>query len=214
MLMQIFSLWRRLLRDLEITRDPKQEGWRWIADVEGIKVKLEFLCDLENETTNTVFRPAGCTELTALNLPGTGFVADDWEWENVTGTLLSGVTVSLRMRFAGLQGYLMSKVHVVRERGLEKDYYDLVYTLLFNKLGGPSQAGEALRSGKFGTRLNLNSSVWKELAARFETVTDQGPRGYAEEALRADPTGDYSQFRQDAVGAVQEFLAALGSPVP
>lgn len=30
--------------------------------------------------------------------------------------------------WAGLQGYLMSKIHVAKERGFEKDYYDLVYT--------------------------------------------------------------------------------------
>lgn len=103
----------------------------------------------------------------------------------------------------------MSKIHVAKERGQEKDYYDLVYTLLFNKLGGPSQVGEALREGKFGSRINLQSSLWKEVTARFEAVSDQGPKGYAEEALRADPTGDYAQLRQDAVGAVQEFLAVL-----
>lgn len=106
----------------------------------------------------------------------------------------------------------MTKIHVAKERGFEKDYYDLVYTLLFNKLGGPSQVGEALRQGKFESGINLKSSVWKEVAARFQTVTDQGPKGYAEEALRADPAGDYAQLRQDAVGAVVEFLAALDGP--
>ncbi|MGI8426467.1 MAG: hypothetical protein ACR2FO_04960 [Actinomycetota bacterium] len=51
--------------------------------------------------------------------------------------------------------------------------------------------------------------VWKEVAARFQTTNDQGPRGYAEEAQRADPGADYARLRQDAVGAIQEFLAAL-----
>lgn len=60
------------LDELKVDRDPKQAGWRWIAIVEGAKVKLEFLCDLENEPAETAFRPDGCKELTALNLRGTG----------------------------------------------------------------------------------------------------------------------------------------------
>lgn len=118
---------------------------------------------------------------------------------------------TLRIRFAGLQGYLMSKVHVARERGADKDYYDLVYTLLYNRLGGPREAAMVLREGKFASRIDLNASVWKELAARFETVTDQGPGGYAGEAQRVNPTLDYAQLRQDAVGVVRDFLDLLGS---
>lgn len=199
----------RALTNLGIVPDPKQAGWRWIATVEGAKVKLEFLCDLPNERAETAFKPAGCRELTALNLRGTGFVSEDWAWEEVTGTLPSGEDVSLRIRFAGLQGYLMSKVYVAKERGQAKDYYDLVYTLLFNKLGGPSEVGARMRIGKFGARINLQSAVWREIAARFQSVSDFGPKGYAEEAMRADPTADYSQLQQDAGGAVQEFLAEL-----
>lgn len=95
------SALEKALGELDMARDPKQAGWRWIATVEGTKVKLEFLCDLENEPADTAFRPAGCEELTVLNLRGTGFVAEDWAYEAVTGTLPTGDEVSLQIRFAG-----------------------------------------------------------------------------------------------------------------
>lgn len=198
-----------VMSELGFYRDPKQRGWRWVAEIEGWKVKIEFLCDLDDRPAETALKPPGCRELTALNLRGTGFVAEDWEWEELTATLPSSEVVRIQCRFAGLEGYLMSKVHVAKDRGLEKDYYDLVYTLLYNRLGGPTQAAAALASGPFASRIDPQASAWRELAARFEGPNDVGPRGYAEGALRADPTVDEAPSRQDAVGAVQEFLYTL-----
>lgn len=197
------------MKELGFHPDPKQKGWRWVAEVEGWKVKIEFLCELDDRPAETALLPPGCKELTALNLRGTGFVADDWEWEELTAAMPGGDEVTLQARFAGLEGYLMSKVHVAQERGLDKDYYDLVYTLLYNRLGGPREVAAKLATGAFASRINLTASAWRELAARFQGPNDVGPRGYASEAMRADPTGDDSQFRQDAVGAVHEFLEGL-----
>lgn len=189
--------------------DETMEGWRWETRVEGARVKIEFLCELDNQPQEAIVTPVGCEKLTAINLRGTGFVTEDFEWVELTGNLTNGTTVTERVRFAALEGYLMSKIHVAWRRGLDKDYYDLVYTLLFNRLGGPVEAGEALANGRFRDRINLSSGPWPEIRARFTSASDTGPGSYADQAIQADPATDHAQARQDAVGAIAGFLDRL-----
>lgn len=189
--------------------DETKEGWRWETRIEGARVKIEFLCELDNQPQEAIVRPVGCQNLTAVNLRGTGFVTEDFEWVELSGKAANGATVTERVRFAGLEGYLMSKIHVAWRRGLDKDYYDLVYTLLYNRLGGPTQAAEALARGRFRDRINISSGPWPEIRARFTASTDGGPQSYADQATQADPETDHAQARQDAVGAITEFLARL-----
>lgn len=191
--------------------DETMEGWRWETRVEAARVKIEFLCELDNQPQESIVTPVGCEKLTAVNLRGTGFVTEDFEWVELTGQLTNGTTVTERVRFAALEGYLMSKIHVAWQRGLDKDYYDLVYTLLFNRLGGPVEAGEALANGKFRDRINLSIGPWPELRARFTSASDTGPKSYADQAIQADPATDHAQARQDALGAIADFLDRLDS---
>lgn len=201
------------LENLQFEPDLKVEGWRWWGLVSGARVKFEFLTDLDDQPSNVVVKLPGCGRLTAANLRGTGFVAEDYQEVDLVGELPSHEEIVVRAKFAGLEGYLLSKAHAARERGEAKDYYDLVYVLLFNRLGGPVQAATALREGRFGPRLGSMQSVWRELAARFAHSGHIGPRGYAEQALLADPSGTLALYREDAVGAIQEFLRELQGEV-
>lgn len=185
------------------------EGWRWRRTIEGAVVRIEFLCELEDQPANTIVRPRGCERLSAVNLRGTGFVAQDFDWVEITGELADGQGHTVHVRFAGLEGYLMSKAYAARTRGLEKDYYDFAYILLYNKLGGPFEAGAALAKGRFRERINLSLGPWSELRARFRSQQSIGPTSYARQALQADPTADESVLRQDAVGAIAAFLEQL-----
>lgn len=204
----------RALETIDFSPDPKVDGWRWRGPIEGVVIKVEFLCDLDDRPGGQIVNLRGCKRLTAANLRGTGFVTEDYEWEEITAELDAKIH-SVRVRFAGLGGYLMSKAFAARTRGLEKDYYDFAYTLLYNRLGGPIQAAESLvRSGKFIGHLRVSSDPWPELGARFSTSADVGPRGYANSALLADPGGDRAVLQQDAVGAVAEFLETLKSEGP
>lgn len=89
--------------------DETKEGWRWETRIEGARVKIEFLCELDNQPQEAIVTPVGCQNLTAVNLRGTGFVTEDFEWVELTGKALNGAAVTERVRFAGLQGYLMSR---------------------------------------------------------------------------------------------------------
>lgn len=185
------------------------EGWRWRAPIGKVMVKVEFLCDLDDHPANQAISLPGCKRVTAANLRGTGFVARDYVSETLTGELPNGESVTVDVNFAGLSGYLLAKMFAARERGKEKDYYDLTYVLLHNKAGGPRQAGEQLRSGQFADDLRHLTSLLQEIAARFAGMNDVGPNGYAAQTLQIQPDEDAAVLRQDAVAVIREFLNTL-----
>ncbi|HUU00372.1 MAG TPA: hypothetical protein VM425_02925 [Myxococcota bacterium] len=188
------------------------DGWRWVGKIGGTPIKLEFLCELDNQPANIVIRPAGCKQLGAANLRGTGYVREDWTTEVITGTVADGKTATVKARFAGLCGYLLAKATAVRERGEEKDYYDFAYVLIYNRLGGPANAAQALQKSRFGDRLESVrlATVWGEIADRYGAPDRFGPAGYAAQSLQVDPASNDSLKRRDAVAAVREFLEGIG----
>jgi hypothetical protein len=188
--------------------DPKIDDWRWLIPVDRMRVRIEFLCDREDQPTNTPIPLPGCQRVKAANLRGTGFVARDSIEEEIKGAV-DGETAVRRARFAGLQGYLMAKSYAVRHRGEEKDYYDLVHVLLYNRAGGPAQAGAQLVGGQFADDVSASRNLFREIEARFSDPSDYAVQSYVNQARRVDPEADPAQLAQDAVGAVAEFIAAL-----
>lgn len=199
------------LQRLEFKPDPNTDGWRWGGPIDGVKIKLEFLCDLADHREHEIIRPRGCSSLAAANLRGTGYVAHDFAWERLTGKLADGSEASVRVRFAGLEGYLLSKCVVARTRAAAKDYYDLVYVLLHNRAGGPEQAAGRLLAGKLTSELRALRSTFLEIGARFASTADVGPLGYAEQAREVEPETEEALLRADAVDAVQRFVKTLAN---
>lgn len=199
----------RALEFLDFRPDPSESGWRWRGPIDGVPVKLEFLCDLPDYREGEVVRPGGCRVLGAQNLRGTGYVARDFKWEELTGELADGSTVAVRARFAGLEGYLLSKCVAARTRAATKDYYDLVYVLQHNHAGGPEQAARRLLNGEFAANLNSLSTTFLEVRERYVRTADSGPAGYARQALEVQPEVGEAELRADAVDVVQRFFAEL-----
>jgi hypothetical protein len=197
------------LERIEFRPVDTEDGWRWRGVVDGIPVKLEFLCDLPDHREHEAVRPRGCAKLAAANLRGTGYVAHDFTYEQLVGELADGTPATVSVRFAGLEGYLLSKCVAVRTRAAVKDYYDLAYVLLHNRAGGPEQAARRLLAGKLAGELPALRTTFVEIAERYAKATDIGPSGYAEQALEAEPEGDEHLLRGGAVDAVQRFLALL-----
>jgi hypothetical protein len=63
--------------------DEGVDGWRWLIPSGGIRVRIEFLCDLEDQPEGVTVSLPGCARLRAANLRGTGFVARDWAEEPI-----------------------------------------------------------------------------------------------------------------------------------
>lgn len=200
----------RVLKRLGFDPDPSEDGWRWRGPIDGMPVKLEFLCDLPEHREKEIIRPRGCKALTAANLRGTGYVARDFAWEELSGELADETRVTVRVRFAGLEGYLLSKCVAARTRAATKDYYDLVYVLQHNRAGGPEQAADRLLNGVFVDDLKSLRATFVEVRERYAKTADSGSVGYAEQALEAQPEANAAELRADAVDVVQRFFTELG----
>lgn len=187
-------------------------GWRWMGIVDERPVRMEFLCELDDVRADAIVRAEGCERLSAANLRGVGFVMDDWREIELSAVTPGGTRVAVTARFAELEGYLLAKAFSMTERSVEKDYYDFVYVLVYNRRGGPSGAAGALNRGKFAPRLSSLRRVFREIAARFEAPDALGPRSYALQARLGDPGADEARLRNDAVSAVKEFIEALEVP--
>jgi hypothetical protein len=192
---------------------PGDGGWRWRGQVDGTPLKMEFLCDLETEPEHSLIPIHGCEKLKAQNLRGTGFVAEDWAWEQLEAMLPSGKVTRVQARFAKLGGYLLSKLVTARIRGAEKDFYDLAYVLLHNRAGGPRQAAAVLLQGHLRDSLPTLRSTLLEIRERYRIPNALGPRGFARQSLLLDPELDDPELRADAVAAVTEFLDAIEAEI-
>jgi hypothetical protein len=170
---------------------------------------MEFLCDLETKPEHEIVSIQGCEKLRAQNLRGTGYVAEDWTWEKLEATLPSGKVTQVEARFARLGGYVLSKLVTARTRSAEKDFYDLTYVLLYNRVGGPREAAALLLASHLRSSLATLHSTLLEIRERFRIPNAVGPEGFATQSLLLDPELDEAELRADAVAAVREFLDAV-----
>jgi hypothetical protein len=183
---------------------PHADGWRWSGPVENRIVKIEFLCDLDDQPAEAIVQPVGCSRLRAVNLRGTGHVERDHHEH-----ILHVPEGNLRVQIAGLAGYLLAKSAAVRTRGADKDYYDLAYVLLHNAAGGPTQAANIVKTSPLADALPGLNSTFLEIRDRFRDDRSHGARAYAREALKVTPEEDERLLAADAAAALNEFLDTL-----
>lgn len=196
------------LERLGFEPDRQVDGWRWRAMVDGHLVRIEFLCDLDDVPNERVVRPEGCEVLGAANLRGTRYAAEDAFEEVIDGALVDQPgTVRLRVRFAGIAGYLMAKAYAITGRGAAKDYYDFAYVVIYNSAGGPTQAGTAIieRFPRAGSLKRL----WAEIEDRFGSPERVGPSNDSEQHRLVAPEDDPARLRNDAFVAVGEFMSVI-----
>jgi hypothetical protein len=195
----------RALTAIGAIPDPVQpDGWQWRIPVGSVRVRIDFLCDDDSLRNQEAVLLPGCSQLAAFNLRGTGYVArDHWQRE------ITVADRTVQVSFAGLEGYLLAKAHAARQRGQDKDYYDLAYVLLHNHAGGPAQAAERLRAGVFASEIAGLRSLWVELGARFHDSRSVGAEAYARQAVLVDPFASEAALRNDAFAAVAQFVRTL-----
>ncbi len=143
---------------------PHADGWRWSGQIEDRLVKIEFLCDLEDQPAEALVRPAGCSRLRAVNFRGTRYVERD------TTSTYSTSPRAICPFDRRTAGYLLSKAASVRTRGADKDYYDFAYVLLHNNAGGPVAAANAIKASPLADALPGMGSTFVELRERFATI--------------------------------------------
>lgn len=189
--------------------DPKAVGgWQWVVTIDGFRVRVDLLCDSSEAETETVFK---ITErLGVMNLRGTRYVTDDFAIRRLTGRLQSGAEGVVEARFAGLAGYLLTKCVSAVSRQKDKDFYDLVYVLVYNRAGGPEAAARAIIDvDKLARHIPTLTNTLRELRERYLSLDSIGTVAFVKTHELASPGGDSAQLGQDAIVAVERFVVLL-----
>jgi hypothetical protein len=206
------ATYRTLQNNLEKSQfDPTDPGFRWVREVDGVKVVVEFLCETESVPAGFIFRPkAGSTgsNVGAFNVRGANLVRYDYvervlESERLDGGGRSKVT----LRVANLLPYTVLKVLAFQDRHENKDSYDLVFCLLHFG-DGPEAAGREAARSAIAHHASVTGAL-ELLGERFRDVGQDGPTAYA--TFLAEPGDDEAaaRLRREAVATVRTFLDAF-----
>lgn len=192
--------------------EDSESAWRWRDEGDRTAVvTIEFLADLEDAPNEATIRFDDCSALGALNLRGTGFAERDFTQRELSSRVDGGL-VSVRVRVAGLAGYLLAKIHAYYGRRLFKDLYDIAFVLLHNDEGGPRAAAGAVLN-RFSAELGgATATALAELAANFRSADSQGPHAYAEVMSIQHPELEEDEHTNDAVLAVAQFIEVVKPP--
>lgn len=174
-------------------------GWRWVAEVRGHPVLVEFLADVADNLDREIALP-GASVLGAKNLRGPGPALRD-----AHDALVHGHPV----RMTDIGGYLSAKGAAAYWRGAEKDLYDFAWVLVNAARMDTDRAVNAviavLDAGvdrdRFGAVLGA--------CASFETAASIGAVVYASASIAAGDQRDHDTLALDAVLAVRMFRAGL-----
>ena len=117
--------------------------------------------------------------------------------------------IAVELRVAGLSSYLLAKTHAAHRRRATKDWYDLAYVLIHNDAGGPRPAGHTVLDRFAADLVGETRTALDDLAVNFTHVDAQGPIACADTMLELHPESDRDVLANDAVTAVNVFVAAL-----
>ncbi len=120
--------------------------------------------------------------------------------------------IHVELRVAGLAGYLLAKTHAAHRRRAVKDWYDLAYVLVHNDAGGPRSAADAVIDRFADDITGATRTALDDLAHNFADTNAQGPQAYAEIMLGLHPERHWDLLANDAVTAVEVFMASLDGP--
>ena len=189
-----------------------ESSFRWIKNVEGVNVVVEFLCETDQVVPGKIYKPKEGTGsgLGAFNVRGAQLVTRDYVVCPIEAPRLDDGGLSrVEVRVANILSYAVLKILAFQDRHENKDSYDLVYCLL-NFGEGPHDAGRVAASSAILNDTQVRESL-QLLAERFESVDHDGPRAYGTFLAEEGDTDEAARLQQEAVAAVRDFLQALGT---
>lgn len=204
--------YRTLQNNLEKARFIQGESsFQWVRQVDGSKVKVEFLCETDRVEQGRIYRPIGehtGSGLGAFNVRGAHLARDDFIECEIEGERLdNGGRSRVKVRVANILPYTVLKTFAFQDRHENKDSYDPVFTLL-NYTGGPREAGIAARKSPVAAHPGVEEALTL-LEVRFHDVNQDGAHSYAEFLGAPGEDDELARLRREAVATVREFLAGF-----
>lgn len=173
-------------------------GWRWWCHIDGFPVKVELLCDVYDNPGQVIALP-GCATASAQNLRGPAAAQAD-----------RVLRPTVPIPFTRLGGYVLAKAAAAWSRGLDKDYYDLVFVILHNTAGGPGAAGRAARQAIPSQPLMDYAATLRAVLASIADPSGRPARVYADQRIRDGVDVPLDVLAQDAAGAAMACQDAFG----
>lgn len=200
-----FAWLESALVDAGFVRTHENTGWRWVNDVDGYPVIVEFLVDVPDAQGQEIPLP-GADRLGAMNVAGPGPALHDARVVQFAGR---------EAKVAGIGGYLAAKAAAIVGRGRGKDLYDFAYVLV-NSGRTVRELAEAVAAA------TEPSPLWSRdprhdvrAALRACSGADSvGARTYAAEAVSAGSEEPFHDLASDAAAAAASFSAALEARFP
>jgi hypothetical protein len=202
--------YRTLENNLKKAGFKAESSFRWLNNVEGVTVIVEFLCETDQVEPGKIFKPKQGlgSGLGAFNVRGAQLVTRDYvEREIEAERLDDGGRSKVVVRVANILSYTVLKILAFQDRHENKDSYDLTYCLL-NFGEGPEDAGRGAAQSAIRDEAQVRDAL-QLLAERFESADHDGPRAYGTFLADDGDEEEAARLRQEAVAVVREFLAAM-----
>lgn len=181
-----------------VTATPNT-GWRWMKDVDGFPVLVEFLVDVSDSQDQEIALP-GTRSLGAKNLRGPGPALRD-----VHSTTIGGEAASV----TGLGGYLAAKGASAFWRRADKDLYDFAWVVVADLRSGSRQAADALLEVLDPAIDRDRTDAVIAVCDLYATADDPGCRAFAALSTAAGSTDAPESLALDALVAVAALRSEL-----
>ena len=185
-----------------------QPSYRWVRNVDGAPVYVEFLCETDQVRAGTIHptRQDTGSGFGAFNVVGAQLATRDYfEYEIEAERLDDGGLSRVRLRVTGILSYIVLKTLAFQDRHHEKDAYDLIYTLMNYPNGGPHTAGRDAATSPVRQEPQVIETL-QLLNRCFNNTERDGPRSYANFQAEPDDINSKARLRNEAVAAVTQFL--------
>lgn len=188
--------------------DPGESSFQWVRRLGNLTVVLEFLCETKEVEPGRIFNPKGQQAghaLGAVNVPGASLAIRDATLHTIMAVRLDDGRSEVKLRVTNLLPFVVLKVTAFQVRHEPKDAYDMIFCLLHHA-DGPAGAAKAVRTSPVWDEAEVKGGL-ELLRARFATIDDDGPYGYANFLKDGDDEDSHIRHRREAQAAVAAFLA-------
>ncbi len=185
-----------------------EPSFRWLREVDGVTVLVEFLCETDRVEPGAIFKPKGesaGSRFSAFNVRGANLLKDDFVEVRIEGERLDGGGKSSVMaRVANVLPYTVLKISSFQDRHDNKDAYDLVFTLL-NREGDPWKTGTAAAMSPIAARGEVLKAM-ELLGERFADEGQDGSCAYSAFLKETDDPEEEARLKREAVATVRAFI--------
>ena len=183
--------------------------FRWVRDVDGVNVALEFFCPVGDGTAGKLYRNPGKnvgSKISAIRTRGAELAGQDNFTVMLSGDTLDdgGIKEEVAARVANFLPFLVLKAFAIEERDKPKDSYDVIWTISAYKDGPQSVVEEITKSPILGHG-DVGVAVGY-LRKNFASIDHSGPAQYAQFEQSGGSEQERTVLRRYAHGTMTEFL--------